>query len=147
MYPLGWSVSADLRRLPAQCRATSPNPLREGQFRRTGLLLGLVAASLLAATASLPAVASDKVKVGFVSTLSEPSAALGVDIRDAFMLAVMLHGGRLGGLPADLTVVDDQFKPDVAKQASERLVTRDKGIHDRGRVLQHHASCCSSSAA
>ena len=138
MYPLGWSVSADLRRLPAQCRATSPNPLREGQFRRTGLLLGLVAASLLAATASLPAVASDKVKVGFVSTLSEPSAALGVDIRDAF---------RLGGLPADLTVVDDQFKPDVAKQASERLVTRDKGIHDRGRVLQHHASCCSSSAA
>ena len=32
--------------------------------------------------------AADKVKVGFVSTLSGPSAALGVDIRDAFQLAV-----------------------------------------------------------
>jgi len=28
-----------------------------------------------------------KVKIGFISTLSGPSAALGVDIRDAFLLA------------------------------------------------------------
>jgi hypothetical protein len=44
----------------------------------------------LAATATLtiqPTLAADKVKIGFVSTLSGPSAALGVDIRDAFMLA------------------------------------------------------------
>ena len=31
--------------------------------------------------------AADKVKVGFVSTLSGPSSALGVDIRDGFLLA------------------------------------------------------------
>jgi branched-chain amino acid transport system substrate-binding protein len=93
---------------------------------RFGLLAGLLATSVLAATWAAPALASDKVKIGFVSTLSGPSAALGVDIRDAFMLAIKLNGGRLGGLPTDVTIVDDQFKPDVAKQAFERLVKRDK---------------------
>lgn len=33
-----------------------------------------------------------QVKVGFVSTLSGPSAGLGVDIRDGFLLAVKLSG-------------------------------------------------------
>ncbi len=93
---------------------------------RSGLLAGLLAASVVGATWTLPAWATDKVKVGFVSTLSGPSAALGVDIRDAFMLAVKLNGGKLGGLPADVTIVDDQFKPDVGKQAFERLVKRDR---------------------
>ena len=64
--------------------------------------------------------AADKVKVGFVSTLSGPAAALGVDIRDGFLLAVKMDGGKLGGLPAEVQVVDDQFKPEVAKQLAER---------------------------
>ena len=70
--------------------------------------------------------AADKVKIGFVSTLSGPSAALGVDIRDAFLLAVKLNGGKLGNLPAEVIVSDDQFKPDVAKQLFEKNVKRDK---------------------
>lgn len=73
-----------------------------------------------------PAGAADKVKVGFVSTLSGPSAALGVDIRDGFQLAVKLGGGKLGGLPAEVLISDDQFKPDVAKQLFERHIKRDK---------------------
>ena len=75
---------------------------------------------------ALPATAADKVKVGFVSTLSGPSAALGVDIRDGFLLAVKMNGGKLGGLPAEVLVSDDQFKPDVAKQLFEKNVKRDK---------------------
>ncbi|GAB3664951.1 ABC transporter substrate-binding protein [Ramlibacter alkalitolerans] len=89
------------------------------------VLRPLVLACALAATA-LCAQAADKVKVGFVSTLSGPSAALGVDIRDGFLLAVKLNGGKLGGLPADVLVSDDQFKPDVARQLFERNVKRDK---------------------
>ena len=81
---------------------------------------------LTLAAAPLFGSAADKVKVGFVSTLSGPSAALGVDIRDGFQLAVKLNGGKLGGLPADVLVNDDQFKPDVGKQLFERLVKRDK---------------------
>ena len=70
----------------------------------------------------LPAHAADKVKVGFISTLSGPSAALGVDIRDAFLLAVKMNGGRLGGLPAEIVVGDDQFKPDVGRQLAEKNI-------------------------
>jgi branched-chain amino acid transport system substrate-binding protein len=91
------------------------------QHRSRAALLG---ASLLLAAGL--AQAADKVKIGFVSTLSGPSAALGVDIRDGFQLAVKLNGGKLGGLPAEVLVSDDQFKPDVARQLFERNVKRDK---------------------
>ncbi|MDB5880484.1 MAG: transporter substrate-binding protein [Ramlibacter sp.] len=87
----------------------------------TKAVLGLAFAGL--AVASL---AADKVKIGFVSTLSGPSSALGVDIRDAFMLYVKMNGGKLGGLPAEVLISDDQFKPDVARQLFERNVKRDK---------------------
>jgi branched-chain amino acid transport system substrate-binding protein len=79
-----------------------------------------------AATLGTSALAADKVKIGFVSTLSGPSSALGIDIRDGFQLAVKLNGGKLGGLPAEVIVGDDQFKPDVARQLFERNVKRDK---------------------
>jgi branched-chain amino acid transport system substrate-binding protein len=83
----------------------------------------IASALVLGATA---ATAADKVKIGFVSTLSGPSSALGIDIRDGFLLAVKLNGGKLGGLPAEVIVSDDQFKPDVAKQLFEKNVKRDK---------------------
>ena len=76
----------------------------------------LIAALLLTAAAALPAQAADKVKVGFLSTLSGPGAALGVDMRDAFLLAVKLNGGKLGGLAAEVSVADDQQKPDIARR-------------------------------
>jgi branched-chain amino acid transport system substrate-binding protein len=79
-----------------------------------------------AATLTPHAHAADKVKIGFVSTLSGPSSALGIDIRDGFLLAVKLNGGKLGGLPAEVIINDDQFKPDVARQLFERNVKRDK---------------------
>jgi len=85
----------------------------------------LGAAALLAACVGSGALAADKVKVGFVSTLSGPSSALGVDIRDGFLLAVKLNGGKLGGLPAEVLVSDDQFKPDVGKQLFEKNIKRD----------------------
>jgi branched-chain amino acid transport system substrate-binding protein len=86
------------------------------------LALAWAAAGLL----PLPAQAADKVKIGFISTLSGPSAALGVDIRDAFLLAVKLNGGKLGGLPAEVVVGDDQFKPDVGRQLAEKNIKLDK---------------------
>jgi branched-chain amino acid transport system substrate-binding protein len=70
--------------------------------------------------------AADKLKIGFVSTLSGPSAALGVDIRDGFQLAVKMNGGKLGALPVEVLVGDDQFKPDVGRQIAEKYVKLDK---------------------
>jgi branched-chain amino acid transport system substrate-binding protein len=94
------------------------------RLSRHAATAALVASGL--SLAVVPALAADKVKVGFVSTLSGPSSALGVDIRDGFLLAVKLNGGKLGGLPAEVSVSDDQFKPDVAKQLFEKDIKRDK---------------------
>ncbi len=75
---------------------------------------------------SSTAIAADKVKVGLLSTLSGPGAGLGVDIRDGFNLALKHSGGKLGGLPAEVIVADDQANPEGAKQTADRLVKRDK---------------------
>jgi branched-chain amino acid transport system substrate-binding protein len=75
---------------------------------------------------SLTAQGADKVKIGFISTLSGPNASIGSDIRDAFNLAVKLNGGKLGGLPAEVLVSDDQLKPENAKQIAERYLQKDK---------------------
>jgi branched-chain amino acid transport system substrate-binding protein len=96
-----------------------------------------IAATLAAALFAAGAFAADKLRVGFVSTLSGPSAALGVDIRDAFQLAVKMNGGRLGGLPAEVLIADDQFKPEVGRQAAERLVKLDKVHFLTGMVFSN----------
>jgi branched-chain amino acid transport system substrate-binding protein len=81
---------------------------------------------VIAALLALPLHAADKVKVGFISTLSGPNASIGTDIRDAFNLAIKLNGGKLGGLPAEVLVSDDQLKPENAKQIAERYLQREK---------------------
>ena len=73
------------------------------------------------------AAAEDKVKVGLIVTLSGPSAVLGGQVRDGFDLAVKTLGGKLGGLDAEVTIVDDELKPDVA-------VTKVKGLLERDQV-------------
>jgi branched-chain amino acid transport system substrate-binding protein len=93
--------------------------------RRPAAALAKTLLGVALAAVALAGFAADKVKVGFVSTLSGPSAALGVDIRDAFQLFVKMNGGKLGGLPAEVLVSDDQFKPEVARQLFERNVKRD----------------------
>ncbi|MDO9143580.1 ABC transporter substrate-binding protein [Rhodoferax sp.] len=83
-----------------------------------------VAAALLCLTG--PVQAADKVKVGLLSTLSGPGAGLGIDIRDGFNLALKHANGKLGGLPVEVIVADDQAKPDAARQTADRLVKQDK---------------------
>ena len=85
-----------------------------------------LAAAVAAASLALGASAADKVKIGFASTLSGPSAALGVDIRDAFQMVVKSNGGKLGGVPVEVIVGDDQFKPEVGRQLAEKMVKLDK---------------------
>jgi len=83
----------------------------------------LVVLAALAAAAS--ATAADKVKIGFISTLSGPNATVGLDIRDGFNLALKLGGGKLGGLPAEVIVLDDQLNPEMGKQHADRLLKRE----------------------
>src|SRR6476661_4906570 len=69
--------------------------------------------------------AADKVKIGFMTTLSGPAAGIGTDIRDGFNLALKTSGGKLGGLPAEVLLADDQQNPDVGKQAADKFLKRD----------------------
>jgi branched-chain amino acid transport system substrate-binding protein len=89
-------------------------------------LATLLAAATLGVAAMPPAQAADNVKVGFLSTLSGPAAGLGVDIRDGFQLAMKHLGGKLGGLPAEVIVADDQQNPNTAKQTADRFLKKDK---------------------
>src|SRR5687768_17074429 len=84
-----------------------------------------------------PAYGADKVKIGFISTLSGPNASIGIDIRDAFQLAIKLNGGRLGGLPAEVLVADDGLKPEQAKQLAERYVRQEKVDYVTGTVFSN----------
>jgi branched-chain amino acid transport system substrate-binding protein len=83
-------------------------------------------AAVAAAAFSCSGFAADRIKIGFITTLSGPNGAIGVEIRDAFQLAVKMNGGKLGGLPAEVLVADDQFKPDLGRQAAEKFVKLDK---------------------
>src|SRR3954465_14735610 len=103
---------------------------------RFGLPSGIVAAAL-AVLLPAGAQAAERIKVGFISTLSGPSAALGVDIRDGFQLAVKMAGGKIGGLPAEVLVGDDQFKPDVGRQLAEKNVRLDKVNFLTGMVFSN----------
>jgi branched-chain amino acid transport system substrate-binding protein len=87
--------------------------------------------------AALAAQAADKVRIGFIATLSGPNAAVGSDIRDAFNLAIKLNGGKLGGLPAEVLVGDDQLKPENAKQLAERYLRLDKVDFVTGTVFSN----------
>ena len=74
----------------------------------------------------LPALAQTPIKIGFVSTFSGPQAAIGEDMRRSVELAKEHLGGKIAGRPIEIIYEDDQFKPDVGKQKSEKLVQQDK---------------------
>ena len=84
------------------------------------LLLGLAMAVL-----AMPASAQQPLKIGFITTLSGPAGYIGADIRDAFQLAIDIEGGKLGGIPVQLIVEDDGFKPGQGKQVADRFLKTD----------------------
>ena len=90
---------------------------------KTRTLRCTVLASLLA-VASAGALA--EVKIGFLATMSGSAAALGQDQYDGFMLALEQKGGKLGNVPVKIVKEDDQLKPDLAVQLTQKLIERDK---------------------
>jgi branched-chain amino acid transport system substrate-binding protein len=70
--------------------------------------------------------AADPVKIGFMSELSGPQAALGQDKLDAFMMVVERNGGKLGGVPVQVIRRDSQLKPEVANQIASEFIEKEK---------------------
>lgn len=100
-------------------------------FRKLTLL---AAAGMLAAS---PALAADKVKIGFVTTITTPAGVIGKDMVDAVNLAMEDIGGKMGGLPVELIVEDDGFKPAIGKQKTDKLVKQDDVDFVAGFIWSH----------
>src|ERR1700682_3116579 len=93
---------------------------------RTLLLAGVAAGAVLA-LATAPALTQGKtIKLGFISTSSGPPAAIGNDMRNSFELGLDHLGRKLGGLPVEVIYEDDQIKPDVGVQKTQKLIESDK---------------------
>jgi len=89
------------------------------------LRIGLLAATALALAAG-PATAQDKtVKIGFISTFSGPTAAIGNDMKNSFELGLDHVGRKLGGLPVEVIYEDDTQKPEVGVQKTQKLIESD----------------------
>ena len=87
----------------------------------------LLAAGAAMVLAAGPALAQQtSIKIGFVSTFSGPTAVIGNDMRNAFELALNHIGRKMGGLPVEVIYEDDQQKPEVGKQKTEKLIQSDK---------------------
>lgn len=89
-------------------------------------MISRLAAFFVALVGAMPIAIAAPVKIGLVSTLSGANAAPGIDIRDGFLLAMRQRQGQLGGLAAQVIVVDDQQRSDLAKEKIDRLVHEDR---------------------
>lgn len=82
------------------------------------LAAGLLGLSL--ATSSLAH--AEPVKIGVITTLSGGGAGLGIDMRDAFTLAIKQSGNK----DVELVIEDDAQKPELAVQIAEKMIQADK---------------------
>ena len=76
-----------------------------------------VCAALMATAAQ-----AEGLKVGMITTLSGGGAGLGIDVRDGFMLAIE----QSGRTDIEVVIEDDQRKPDVAVQLSDKMIQSEK---------------------
>ena len=82
-------------------------------------------ASLIAtAFAMTPALAQQKLKIGFISTFSGPGGVIGADMRNSVELALDHVGRKVGGLDTEIIYGDDQQKPDVGTQIADEMLKK-----------------------
>jgi len=86
--------------------------------------LGIACLSALVAVA--PAAAQEKVKIGFITTLSGPQGVIGEDMKNSVELALDHLGRKVGGLDVEVIYGDDQVKPDVGKQLADEMLKKHK---------------------
>src|SRR5947209_18454726 len=85
-----------------------------------------LAAALLALAA--PVNAQQRIKIGFITTLSGPPAIIGKHMKDSVDLALDHLGHKMGGNAVEVIYGDDQFKPEVGVQL-DRKSTRLNSSH------------------
>jgi branched-chain amino acid transport system substrate-binding protein len=84
------------------------------------------AAAMAAVTGSAFAQQGQPVKIGLLATLEGPFAAGGADGMRGAELAVMQRGGMVAGRKIEVIKASSDAKPDVAVNATRKLVEQDK---------------------
>lgn len=83
----------------------------------------ILAASVFGLSLALSGLAmAEPVKIGVITTLSGGGAGLGLDVRDAFVLAVKQSGNK----DVELVIEDDAQKPEIAVQLADKMIQSDK---------------------
>ncbi|HEX5477368.1 MAG TPA: ABC transporter substrate-binding protein, partial [Burkholderiales bacterium] len=86
-------------------------------------LLAAAAATALCFSSAVDA--QDKIKIGFITTLSGPAGVIGKHMKDSVDLALEHLGHKMGGVPVEVIYGDDTFKPDVGVQVAEEMLKKD----------------------
>jgi len=86
----------------------------------------LAGAAAVAMTFATPAGAQQKIKIGFITTLSGPAGVIGKHMKDSVELALDHLGHKMGGVPVEVVYGDDQFKPELGVQVAEEMLKKDK---------------------
>jgi branched-chain amino acid transport system substrate-binding protein len=81
-------------------------------------------AALVALAFAGPAAAQQKLKIGFITTLSGPPAIIGKHMKDSVELALDHLNHKVGGLDTEVIYGDDQFKPEVGVQLAEEMLKK-----------------------
>src|SRR2546430_1908815 len=91
-------------------------------------MIRTISAGVVAALVAFagPALAQQKVKIGFITTLSGPLGNIGKHMKDSADLALDHLNKRVGGLETEIIYKDDQVKPDVGVQVAEELLKKDQ---------------------
>ncbi len=107
---------------------TFHGPLKEGKMKRIATVC--LALCMAAALSAGPTLAQDSIKVGIILPLTGGQAAFGEIEKNSFELALeeINAGGGVNGKRLDFIFEDDTGKPEVARSAAEKLITKDKVV-------------------
>ena len=91
---------------------------------RSAAIIGAASTGLL--LPGLSKAQSNKVRIGFMLPYTGTFAQLGINIENAFRLAIDEKGGKLGGREIEWFKVDDEADPSKGIENATKIVQRDK---------------------
>ena len=104
---------------------------------KKAIIFGATALALAITAPQAMATKAKKIKIGFVTTLSGGPGVIGKDMRNSVRIALDHLGNKMGGIPVEVIFEDDQVKPEVGKQKTEKLLHKDKVDIVSGFIWSH----------
>ena len=104
---------------------------------KKAIIFGAAALALAITAPQAMATKAKKIKIGFVTTLSGGPGVIGKDMRNSVRIALDHLGNKMGGIPVEVIFEDDQVKPEVGKQKTEKLLHKDKVDIVSGFIWSH----------